>query len=443
MHDHRFPRDWVTCILAIPLGALAVVVAKSLILLITFFTNLFFYGNFSIAEVSPWQHHLGYWLLLIPVVGSLIIGIMARFGSPGIRGHGIPEAMEKILVQESRIPRRITFLKPLSAAISIGSGGPFGAEGPIIATGGALGSWLGQLLPAAESERKILLACGAAAGMTAIFSTPLAAIFLSIELLLFEFRARSFIPVMLAVATAGALRTQLFPAGPVFAVPELRVASSTTILIHFTSGALYALVAVGASKVIYVIEDLFEKLPVHWMWWPAIGALAVGACGLIEVRSLGVGYENITQTITGSLSLKIILSVLIFKFVSWAIALGSGTSGGTLAPLLTIGAMVGFLAGYAIESIFPGLNLDKRTAALVGMAAVFAGASRAILASAAFALEATGQFQTALPVIGACASSYLVAAALMKNSIMTEKIVRRGIHVPHEYFPRPAAEHKN
>lgn len=439
MTDLRFPRAWVTCTLAVPLGGVAVVVAKLLVLLIAIFTNLFFYGQFSMAEISPWQHQLGFWLIMIPIVGSVLIGLMARFGSPGIRGHGIPEAMEKILTAESRIPRRITFLKPISAAISIGSGGPFGAEGPIIATGGALGSWLGQILPAAESERKILLACGAAAGMTAIFATPIAAIFLSIELLLFEFRARSFIPVMLAVVTAGALRTQLFHASPVFAVPELHVASYATILVHVVSGALYGLVAVGASKIIYLIEDLFEKLPVHWMWWPAIGAIAVGVCGMLEVRSLGVGYENITQTIAGTLSLKLILSILVFKFISWSIALGSGTSGGTLAPLLTIGASVGFLTGYAVEFFFPGLHLDKGTAALVGMAAVFAGASRAILASAAFALEVTGQYQTTLPILGACATAWLVASALMKNSIMSEKIVRRGVHVPHEYMPLPAA----
>ncbi|HRP69765.1 MAG TPA: chloride channel protein [Turneriella sp.] len=435
MYDNRFPRAWITCTLSIPLGFAAVIVAKYLLLLIAIFTNLFFYGRFSIEEILPWQHQLGYFVILMPVVGAFFIGFLARFGSPGIRGHGIPEAMEKILTGESRVPRRITVLKPLSAALAIGSGGPFGAEGPIIATGGALGSWLGQLWPTAESERKILLACGAAAGMTAIFGTPIASIFLAIELLLFEFRTRSFIPVMLAVVTAGSLRSLFFHPEPVFAVPLLHAPNSLSMVLHFISGALYGLVAVGASKIIYIIEDGFEKLPLHWMWWPALGAIAIGVCGFFEVRSLGVGYSNITDTIAGKFGISALFSILIFKFISWAIALGSGTSGGTLAPLLTFGACVGFLFGLLVETQFPNLHFDKHTAALVGMAAVFAGASRAVLASAAFAVEVTGQYHVILPVLGACASAYLVSRALLKYSIMTEKIERRGIPVPHEYFP--------
>jgi len=434
MYDNRYPRAWITCTLAIPLGGLAVIVAKTLLLLIDLCTNVFFYGKFSIADATPWQHHLGWWVVFIPAIGGVFVGLMARFGSPGIRGHGIPEAMEKILTAESRIPRRITFLKPLSAALSIGSGGPFGAEGPIIATGGALGSWLGQFLPAAESERKILLASGAAAGMTAIFASPIAAIFLAIELLLFEFRARSFIPVMLAAVTAGALRPTLFSPSPVFSVHELHTTGYAAILVYFFAGALYGLLGAGISKLVYLIEDAFDRLPLHWMWWPAIGGLIVGACGIFEVRSLGVGYENITQTVNGSLSIKLVISILIFKFIAWAVALGSGTSGGTLAPLLTFGAAVGFLIGTGFETYFPQLHLDKGTGALVGMAAIFAGASHAILASTAFVLEATGQFQAALPVMAACASSYLVAKAIMKNSILSEKIARRGIHVPQEYL---------
>ncbi len=435
MYDNRYPRAWITCTLAIPLGGLAVIIAKTLLILIDLCVNFFFFGRFSLADATPWQSHLGYLLIAIPAIGGLLVGLMARFGSPGIRGHGIPEAMEKILTAESRIPRRITFLKPISAALSIGTGGPYGAEGPIIATGGALGSWLGQLLPASESERKILLASGAAAGMTAIFASPIAAIFLAIELLLFEFRARSFIPVMLAVVTAGILRPTLFPASPVFPVHPVHVAGYSTVLVHFATGALYGVLSAGITKLIYKIEDGFEKLPVHWMWWPAIGGIAVGICGVFEVRSLGVGYENITQTVSGSLSLGLVVSILVFKFISWSISLGSGTSGGTLAPLLTFGAALGYLVGTGFETYLPSLHLDKGTAALVGMAAIFAGASRAILTSAAFVLESTGQFQAVLPVMAACASSYIVSAALVKNSILSEKIARRGIYVPSEYIP--------
>jgi CIC family chloride channel protein len=408
-------------------------VARLLVALIGLITNLAFYGRISADMSTPWENHLGLWVIAVPVAGSLIVGVMARYGSKAIRGHGIPEAMEQVLTNESRIPRRMTFLKPLSAAIAIGTGGPFGAEGPIIATGGALGSWLGQVVHVSAVERKTLLASGACAGMTAIFGTPFAAILLAIELLVFEFRPRSFIPVTAAALTAMALRPFLFGAEPLFHVATIAPPSQTALLAYLFEGAVMGLVAVGISRSIYLIEDAFERLPLHWMWWPAIGGLVVGLVGFISPETMGVGYENIERLLNGQFVGTALAVFCVLKFVSWSIALGSGTSGGTLAPIFTIGGGLGVLTGQALQAVFPHAGVDLRMAGLIGMAASFAGASRALFTSVVFAMEITGQFDCLLPLMIGCSAAFVASALTMRNTIMTEKLVRRGHHVPSEY----------
>ncbi len=411
-------------------------IAKFLVYLISLITNISFHGKFSIADASPVGNGLGIWVILIPVAGGIIVGLMALYGSKAIRGHGIPEAMEQILTNQSKIKPTITYLKPVSAAISIGSGGPFGAEGPIIATGGALGSTLGQLLKISHNERKILLAAGATAGMSAIFGSPIAAIFLAIELLLFEFSPRSIIPVTLACITGAAGHHLLFGQAPVFAVSTTIVtASNTALLMYSVMGIIIGLLSVAVTKLIYLVEDGFEKLPIHWMWWPAIGGIAVGVIGYFEPKTLGVGYSNITDILSGSLAFKLVASLCIFKFISWAIALGSGTSGGTLAPLLTIGGATGAILGVFFLRLFPGSGITQPLAALVGMAAMFAGASRAFITSIIFALETTGQSNALLPLLATCSASYFISFFLMENTIMTEKISRRGVKTPDSYEP--------
>jgi chloride channel protein, CIC family len=410
-------------------------IAKSLVMLIAFFTNLFFFGTITFDESSPASNALGYWVIFIPVVGGLIVGLMARFGSRAIRGHGIPEAMEKIVTEESKIHPVITVLKPLSAAISIGTGGPFGAEGPIISTGGALGSFCGQTLHITAQERKILLAAGATSGMTAIFGTPFAAILLAIELLLFEFSAKSFLPVMIACITGACMHFILFSTSATFPMPEPPLLTSAAVIAYAIIGIVVGLVSVVVTKAVYWVEDMFEKLPVHWMWWPAIGGIAVGAIGIFAPRTLGVGYENITAALSGDLPLKILIALCFWKFLSWAVALGSGTSGGTLAPLLTIGSSLGCLLGHFISEFFPQVQISIPLAALVGMAALFAGASRAILTSIIFAMETTMHESTLLPLIAGCSTAYLVSFILMRTTIMTEKIKRRGIQMPENYRP--------
>jgi H+/Cl- antiporter ClcA len=408
-------------------------IAIALMRLIGLITNISFHGRLSTSFASPADNHLGLWVILVPVVGGVIVGIMARYGSPAIRGHGIPEAMETVLFNQSRIPPRITILKPVSSAIAIGTGGPFGAEGPIIATGGALGSLAGQLVRITADERKILLAAGAAAGMAATFGSPVSAVLLAIELLLFEYRARSLVPVALASATATGVRMAFMGSAPVFPMPNLAQPSGGALATYIILGALIGIAGVYVTKAVYFVEDAFDKLPIHWMWWPAIGAVGVGVIGYFAPHTMGVGYDNIEKIVSGDLVGNALLFLVILKFLSWAIALGSGTSGGTLAPLFTIGGGLGAVLGTMIVALAPQLGVDPRIAALVGMAAIFAGASRALLTSVVFAFETTRQPLGLLPLLGGCSTAYLASLLLMKHTIMTEKIARRGTNVESDY----------
>lgn len=423
--------------MALGIGVVGALIAQLLTRLIALFTNIAFFGRWSLESVSPADNTLGWLVVVVPVVGALIVGVMARYGSKAIRGHGIPEAMEQVLTNQSRIPARIMFLKPLSAAISIGTGGPFGAEGPIIATGSALGSVIGQIISTTTDERKSLLAAGAAAGMAATFGCPVSAVLLAIELLLFEFSPRSIIPVALASAASAGVRMAIEGAEPVFAMPDLTAPSLGAMAAYIVLGAVVGVAAVVVTRVVYAVEDAFEHLPIHWMWWPAVGAIAVGVAGYFTPRTLGVGYTNITDIISNRLALNAIFMLCTMKFISWSISLGSGTSGGTLAPLFTLGGGLGALLGAGAAHLFPVAQIDVRVAALVGMAAMFAGASRALLASTVFAFETTLQPLGLLPLLGGCTAAYLVSCLLMRTTIMTEKIARRGIAPPQEYIADP------
>jgi chloride channel protein, CIC family len=420
------------------LGGCAGLAAQFLTRLIGLVTNVAFYGRISTAFISPALTHRGPLMLLaIPVIGALIIGVMARYGTAAIRGHGIPEVMERVLFAESRISPRVLILKPLSAAVAIGTGGPFGAEGPIIATGGALGSLAGQFMHVTADERKTLLAAGAAAGMAATFGSPVSAVLLAVELLLFEYRPRSLIPVSLAAVVATAVRVMFDGTAPVFAISGLVQPSGIALATYAVMGMVIGAIAAGITRVSYRIEDVFEALGehfgVHWMWWPVAGALVVGLVGLIEPRTLGVGYSNIIDSIDGTIAGRALLMLVILKFISWSIYLGSGTSGGTLAPLFTIGGGLGAWGGAHLARLAPALGVDARVAGLVGMAAIFAGASHALLTAVVFAFETTRQPVGLLPLLAGCTASYLVSLMLSRNSIMTEKLARRGVSVRFEY----------
>jgi CIC family chloride channel protein len=419
--------------LGIGLGLIAAAVARLLTALIGLITNLAFHGRCSATFASPAGNHLGVLVVGIPVIGGLIVGAMARYGSKAIRGHGIPEAMEQVLFNESRIPARVTFLKPLSAAIAIGTGGPFGAEGPIIATGGALGSFVGQVLRVSAEERKTLLAAGAAAGMSATFASPVSAVLLAIELLLFEYRLRSIVPVALASAVACGAHTAMAGSAPAFVMPPIQAPSASALAIYVGVGVVAGVASTLVTRAVYAIEDAFERLPIHWMWWPAMGGVVVGVVGWFSPNTMGVGYDNIDRILQGDLAGRAALVFCSLKFVSWSLSLGTGTSGGTLAPLLTIGGGIGSALGGAAAWAAPWANVDVRVAALVGMAGLFAGASRALLASVVFAFEATREPLGLLPLLGGCTAAYVVSAMLMRHSIMTEKIARRGGRIVSDY----------
>lgn len=438
-------RTVVVALLAVAIAVGAALAAQVLFRLIALATNLAFYGRLAFTTVSPAGAHRGpLATLVIPVAGALVVGVLARYGSAAIRGHGIPEVMERVLYGESRIPGRVLVLKPLSAAIAIGTGGPFGAEGPIIATGGALGSLAGQLLPVSADERKVLLAAGAAAGMAATFGSPVSAVLLAVELLLFEYRPRSLIPVALAAAAAASVRALFDGTGPVFAIPALTPPTATALACYTLLGAAVGAIAAGITRVSYGVEDAFERaghrFGVHWMWWPAAGALVVGLVGIVEPRALGVGYNNITDAIAGTIVGRALLVLVLAKFVAWVIYLGSGTSGGTLAPLFTIGGGLGAWVGGGVATFAPALGVDPRVAGLVGMAAIFAGASHALLTSVVFAFETTHQLAGLLPLLAGCSAAYLVSLLLGRNSIMTEKLARRGASVQTEYTADPLAQ---
>lgn len=421
------------CALAAGVGAAGAVIATILTHLIGFITNLAYYGRLSGEFSPPSTDRWGVLSVAIPILGAFIVGLMARYGAAAIRGHGIPEVMERVLLARSRISPKIMFLKPISAAIAIGTGGPFGAEGPIIATGGALGSLVGQLIHVTADERKTLLAAGAAAGMAATFGSPVSAVLLAVELLLFEYRPRSVVPVALAAAVATGVRAAHAGSAPVFSIPTLLPPSLPALSVYVLLGATVGLISVFTTKFVYWIEDLYEELPIHWMWWPVVGAVAVGLIGLVDQRTLGVGYVNIDHILSGDVLGMSLVMLIVLKFISWSVYLGSGTSGGTLAPLFTIGGGIGALFGAIAVSVAPTLGVDPHIAALVGMASIFAGASHALLASVVFAFETTRQPMGLLPLLAGCSTAYLVSLLLMRSSIMTEKLARRGTPVRTEY----------
>jgi len=412
--------------MAIVAGTGGALGAWMLLRMIAVATNLFWFGRFSDGPSLITQSPVGYLVLAIPVIGSLIVGFMARYGSEKIRGHGIPEAIETILFGESRLSLKVAILKPLSAAISIGSGGPFGAEGPIIMTGGAIGSLFAQCFHLSAAERKTLLVAGAAAGMTAIFGTPLAAILLAIEVLLFEWKPRSFVPVVTAVLVAFAWRPALIGTGPMFATASVQPAGLWVMGAAALVGLIVGLEATLLSTALYRIEDLFHRLPVHWMWWPAIGAIFVGIGGLIDRHVLGSGYASIQVLLDGNLALRVVLALLFVKAAVWLIALGSGTSGGILAPLLILGGATGCLVGHFLPS-------DPGFWAMIGMAAIISGAMRAPMTGSLFAAELTGHFASLPATMAGAASAYGVSVLIMRRSILTEKIARRGRHILQEY----------
>lgn len=431
------PRMLLITAWALPVGAAGAMAALALLRLIGLITNLVFRQRVDTSLVTPAQTHPAWWLVLAaPVLGGLAIGVMARFGSEKIRGHGMPEAIEAILTRGSVVAPRLALLKPVSAAVSIGTGGPFGAEGPIIMTGGAIGSLLAQVRHLTAAERKTLLVAGAAAGMAATFNSPMAAVLLAVELLLFEWRPRSFVPVVAAVAVATVVRGFLLGTAPLFpftgsAFRTTPLADLLAVVSGLTGGAL----AVVVTWLVHRAEDAFARLPFHWMWWPAIGGLVIGAGGLVEPRALGVGYDVIRQLLAGRATLSLILGVLVVKTAIWSLSLGSGTSGGVLAPVFMIGGALGAWEGMAFPPVAPGFW------AMLGLAAVVGGVLRSPLTGVVFTVELTRAWDAVPALLISATSAYALSALVLKRSVLTEKIARRGLHLTREYATDPLEAH--
>jgi CIC family chloride channel protein len=426
------PRVIFISVLALGIGAIGAVIALILLRLIGLFTNLFFFQRWDAALVSPAGNHLGFLVIFVPVIGALIIGLIARYGSERIRGHGIPEAIEAILINGSRVEPKVAFWKPLSSALSIGSGGPFGAEGPIIMTGGAVGSLVAQFIHLSSSERKTLLVAGAAAGMSATFNSPLAAVLLAVELLLFEWKPRSLIPVALASVVADVVRHYIIGQGPLFPTPPHPAFIGpfgilSCVLVGLLAGALSSLLTIA----VYASEDAFRKLPIHWMWWPAIGGLVVGIGGLIFPQALGVGYDMIGVLLQGHITIQVIAGILIVKAIIWSVSLGSGTSGGVLAPLLMMGGALGGLEAMFLPNLGPGFW------ELVSMGAILGGTMRSPFTGIIFTLELTHDVNMLLPLLVASVLAHGFTVIVMRRSILTEKISRRGYHLSREYATDP------
>lgn len=417
--------------MALATGVFGAAAAWALLKLIALFTNLAYFHVFSAAPFHLATARLGPISILVPVVGGLIVGLMARYGSEKIRGHGIPEAIEAILIGQSRIEPKVALLKPLSSAIAIGTGGPFGAEGPIIMTGGALGSLFAQAFSLSAAERKTLLVAGAAAGMTAVFGTPIAAILLAVELLLFEWKPRSFIPVAVSAIVAAAIRPSFMGYGALFPYAGIVHMPWWGLGLCAAAGIVAGLQSALMTVCLYGVEDVFRKLPVHWMWWPALGGIAIGVGGWFDPAVLGVGYDNIRALLSGSVDLHAATGLLVGKAAVWIIALSSGTSGGVLAPLLIIGGALGVIEAHILPFG------DSGFWALIGMAAVLGGTMRAPLTATLFAVELTGNHHVLVPVMTASAAAFAVTVLLMKRSILTERIARRGLHLTREYIVDP------
>jgi chloride channel protein, CIC family len=427
-----FRIGWISLLAAL-IGVLAGIIAFLLYDLIGLITNLSYYHVWSFHFRSPEHTTLGPWVIVIPAIGGIIIGFMAKYGSDKIKGHGIPEAMEAVLTSRSRIAARVAILKPISAAIAIGTGGPFGAEGPIIQTGGAIGSLVGQFISTTASERKVLLACGAGAGMAATFNTPIAGVILAIELLLFEFRARSFIPLVIATTLATSVRAVIFGQRSMFSMGNVNFDVLHGLPFYLLLGVICGGAAIGFTKLLYWVEDQFDRLPINDLWHPAIGALGLGVIGFFVPRVLGVGYDTISDILNNNLALQLLIVIAIFKALALVISLGSGTSGGLLAPMFMSSAALGGLYAMVVNHLFPAAHLSPGAYALVAMAAVFGAASRATFAFIVFAFEITHDYNAILPLMLGCVIADLIALRYLRTSIMTEKLARRGLHVPGEY----------
>ena len=410
------------------LGGVGGVAADVVVHLVGLISNLALLHRFGWQLPNLRHYHPTPVLLAVAVGGALVVVALARW-SPIIKGHGIPESLEAILFRDSRVMPRAAVAKPISAAVAMGTGGPFGAEGPIIVTGAAVGSLIGQLVPVSPAERRILLATGAAAGMAGVFATPVAAVVLAFELLLFERSLRSLVPLVLATSVATVLHDVLIAPRPLFAVVHPLVFHVTQLPLFAVLGLAAGTLAVVLNHGLFAVEAGFRRLPVPEWAHPIVGALGFGAIGLAVPGSLSVGYWAITDAVNGRFLLGAAAVLFVGKMVSWWVGLGSNTSGGTLAPMFLVGATMGDMVGIAFAHAFPGAHIQPGAFALVGMGATFGVGARALLTGVVFAAEVTGSYGMLVPLLLTTGVAELVAELGLDDRVMTDKLRRRGYRV--------------
>lgn len=415
-------------LLGVALGGVGGVAAFVVVRLVGLISNLALLHRVGFGLPNLHHFHPGPELIAVGVGGALVVALLSLW-SPVIKGHGIPESLEAIVLRESRIKPRVLLAKPLSAAVAMGTGGPFGAEGPIIVTGGCIGSLLGQWVRVSASERRILLATGAAAGMAGVFDTPIAAIILAFELLLFERSLRALLPLMLATGLAAEIHTLLLGAHPLFAVAFPQSYSALQVPLFCLVGVASGVLAIVLNKGLFAFEAGFRRLRVPAFVHPLIGAVAFTTIGLAVPGSLSVGYWAITDAVNGKFLLGAAAALFVAKLFSWWIALASNTSGGTLAPIFLIGATMGEMLGIGFAHLFPGLHVSPAAFALVAMGASFGAAARAPLTGAVFAIEVTGAIHLLIPMLLALGLAEAVAELGLTERLMTDKLVRRGFRV--------------
>lgn len=414
-------------------GIAAALLAFIIYHFIGFLYNLFFYQRIGFSFVEPPTSGLPWWIIFVPVLGGLICGLLAKYGSKQIIGHGIPEAMEAVWKNKSKVKLRVLFLKPISAAIAIGTGAPFGVEGPIIQGGGALGSGIGQWLSTTATERKVLLACGAAAGMAATFNTPLAAILVAIELLVFEFKTRSFIPISIASLFATGIRRIIIDTGPMFKMESISYDFFSNLPFLIGLGIILGFVAIVFNKGYFKTEGILHKTPLNDVLLPGLGGLILGIMGFLVPRTFGVGYLVGEEILNNELVWSTVLLVMLFKVGGVYVTLGTKTSGGFLAPVFIAGAAIGCLYAKGLNALIPGLTLSVSLFALAGLGTLFGVVSNATFGFTLFAIEATGHFDALLPVFLVAVIADIVTSLYMESDIMTTELNQRGVQVTQGY----------
>lgn len=376
-----------------------------------------------------------YFIILLPAVGGLIVGLLIRYAAREAKGHGVPEVMEAVALRGGRIRPRVSVVKALASSVCIGSGGSVGREGPIVQVGSSLGSTIGQWLGLSDDWVRVLVACGAAGGISATFNTPIGGVFFAMEIILGRFVTPKFGYVVISSVVADFVAHVFLGSQPSFSIVPYDMVSYWETLSYAALGIIAALAATVFIRVLYKLEDVFDSWHIPEFLKPAIGGLGIGLIGLYSYDLFGVGYGDVfwtstmsvNQAMVGEIALSSLIILLLLKITATSLTLGSGGSGGIFAPSLFIGAMLGGALGTVAHMLFPGYIAPSGAYALVGMAAVFAGATRASFTAIIMLFEMTRNYTIILPLMIAVVISTVISRALNRETIYTRKLVRRGV----------------